>query len=95
MQMVRKKRLRFLAIWMVVFGSVFAWWLSQGALEDGPIGRAVVWLNMPNVAAAFMISGNVHQPSFVGWAVAYFIQWSVIGYLVAWLIYRNRKSASQ
>jgi hypothetical protein len=95
MKTLRSKRLRFLAIWMAVFGLVFAWWLSQGALEDGPVGRTLVWLNMPSLAAALMISGNVHQPSFVGWAVAYFVQWSVIGYFVAWVIYRNRASERQ
>ena len=95
MQIVRKKRLRFFVIWMAVFGAVFAWWLFQGALEDGPVGRTLVWLNMPSLAVALVVSGNAHQPSFVGWAVAYFVQWSVIGYFVAWLIYRNRTSARQ
>ena len=93
MQTVRKKRLRFFAVWMAVFGGIFAWWLVQGVLEDGPVGRTLIWLNMPNLFAAMKISGNVHQPSFIGWAVAYFAQWSLVGYLVAWAVCRRSSGA--
>jgi hypothetical protein len=91
MTAVRAKRLRFLAIWLGVFGAIYAWWLIEGALTRSLLTEIWMWLNTPSLFAGLIISGNVHQPSFVAWTTTYFAQWLAIGYLIAFVAYRKGK----
>jgi hypothetical protein len=59
--------------------------------SDGP--SLLVTANLPAVAAGFIVSGNVHQPSTVAVLVTMVIQWTLVSLLVLWAWSHIRKVA--
>jgi hypothetical protein len=69
-------------------------WLLTG--ETSPVHGYFIWhVGVPNVwrtlnSPAFVFSaiagGNVHQPSFLLFAVAFVFQWAVVGVFISWAL---------
>lgn len=69
-----------------------AMWLFHA--ESSPMYEYTIWhsgvgnmlaiLNLPALFLGIVVSGNVHQPSEIATYAAVFVQWTVLGCLVAW-----------
>ncbi|SRR6266571_67481 len=44
-------------------------------------------VNLGPVIAGLMLSGNVHQPSEVGYFLAATTQWFIVGYVISWVLH--------
>ena len=52
------------------------------------IGNALTTINLPAVFLGIAVSGNIHQPFVLATYVGVFLQWAVVGSVVAWVILR-------
>jgi len=67
--------------------------LHQYLLWHPEIANAVVAPNIAAVIIGALASGNVHQPSELVTYAAIFIQWTLLGTLVSWLVLRRKVPA--
>ena len=67
--------------------------LHDYAVRHGEVGNALGTLNLPAVFAGVAASGNVHQPSALIAYLAVFVQWALLGSVVAWIVARLRSSS--
>ena len=52
------------------------------------IANAITTLNLPALFLGIVVSGNVHQPSELATYAGVFVQWAVLGSVIAWLVLR-------
>ena len=60
--------------------------LHEYAIWHTGIANALTNLNLPALFLGIVASGNVHQPSEIAVYIGIFVQWAIVGALVAWPI---------
>jgi len=66
-----------------------AFWAASELSYEG--ANAMVAANLPAVAAGFIVSGNVHQPSKVAVLLTMVVQWTLVSLLALWAWGRIRE----
>jgi len=75
---------------------LFIGWLIEG--DSSPLSEYFLWhlalpnawvtINMPAVFLGVAVSGNIHQPSPVGYWLGVSLQWGVLAFLASLLVVR-------
>ena len=94
-------------IWTVSAASgglmVLATWLFEAeqspiyeyAMWHVSIGNALTLLSFPALLLGTVVSGNVHQPSLFATYLGIFVQWAMVGFVVASIVTRRRRTSQR
>jgi hypothetical protein len=78
--------IRFITASWMVGATLFAWRILDGHFTAGidPTSMLDLFMWIIPITFGILISGNVHQPSELGFLIGAVIQWTAIG-LIAWV----------